>query len=81
MSYKIESFFSKDQPSPAKKYEGLVQHNFVGGHNSEENIPVDLLAESAKTVINKEGSNLALYGHNSGPQGNIDLRKFIDTYL
>ena len=33
MSYKIESFFSKDLPSPAKKYEGLVKHNFVGGHN------------------------------------------------
>ena len=81
MSYKIENFFSKELPLPVKKYEGFVKHNFVGGHNSEENIPVDLLAESAKTVINKEGSNLALYGHNSGPQGNIDLRKFLVTYL
>ena len=81
MSYKIESFFSKDLPSPAKKYEGLVKHNFVGGHNSEENIPVDKLAESAKYVINQQGNNLALYGHKSGPQGNTSLREFLVSYL
>ena len=73
--------FSKDLPSPAKKYEGLVKHNFVGGHNSEENIPVDKLAESAKYVINQQGNNLALYGHKSGPQGNTSLREFLVSYL
>jgi len=81
MTNKIENFFSKELPAPAKPYEGFVKHNFVGGHNSEENIPIDKLAESAARVINEEGQNLALYGHNSGPQGNLPLRKFLATYL
>ena len=81
MSYKIQDFFSKNLPLPSQKYSGFVKHNFVGGHNSEDNIPINKLAESASRVINKEGKNLALYGHNSGPQGNISLRNYLASYL
>ena len=81
MSFKIENLFSTGLSTPAQPYEGFVKHNFVGGHNSEENIPIDKLAESAKRVISQEGRNLALYGHKSGPQGNISLRNFLVSYL
>ncbi len=81
MNYKLESFFSEDLPAESSEYKGFPEYNFVGGHNSEKNIPVKELVISAEKVILKEGKNLALYGHNSGPQGNLALRKFLVSYL
>ena len=81
MSYKIENFFSDGLPDAINAYSGFPKHNFVGGHNSEESIPVDELVKSAERVILKEGKNIALYGHNSGPQGNLALREFLVSYL
>ena len=81
MSYKIENFFSDGLPDAINAYSGFHKHNFVGGHNSEESIPIDELVKSAERVILKEGKNLALYGHNSGPQGNLALREFLVSYL
>ena len=57
------------------------KYNFVGGHNSEESIPISELSKSAEKVIIAEGKNLALYGHNSGPQGSLLLREFLVSYL
>ena len=75
MSYNIENFFSKNLPGSVSIYSGFPKYNFVGGHNSEESIPISELSKSAKKVIIAEGKNLALYGHNSGPQGNLLLRE------
>ena len=81
MSFKIENFFSEVLPSSVSIYTGFPKYNFVGGHNSEESIPIAELAKSAEKVIKAEGKNLALYGHNSGPQGNLLLREFLVSYL
>ncbi|PPR15872.1 MAG: 2-aminoadipate transaminase [Alphaproteobacteria bacterium MarineAlpha9_Bin3] len=81
MNYKLENFFSEDLPAASSEYKGFPEYNFVGGHNSEKNIPVKELVISAEKVILKEGKNLALYGHNSGPQGNLALREFLVSYL
>ncbi|MDG2268468.1 MAG: PLP-dependent aminotransferase family protein, partial [Alphaproteobacteria bacterium] len=81
MTYNIENFFSDGLPNSASPYSGFPEYNFVGGHNSEDNIPINELAISAKKVIKDKGKNLALYGHNSGPQGNLELRKFLVSYL
>ncbi|MDB9971296.1 PLP-dependent aminotransferase family protein [Alphaproteobacteria bacterium] len=81
MSFKVENFFSEVLPSSVSIYTGLPKYNFVGGHNSEESIPIAELAKSAEKVIKAEGKNLALYGHNSGPQGNLLLREFLVSYL
>ena len=81
MSFNIENFFSEVLPSSVSIYSGFPKYNFVGGHNSEESIPIAELAKSAEKVIKAEGKNLALYGHNSGPQGNLLLREFLVSYL
>ena len=81
MSFKVENFFSEVLPSSVSIYSGFPKYNFVGGHNSEESIPIAELAKSAEKVIKAEGKNLALYGHNSGPQGNLLLREFLVSYL
>ena len=81
MSFKVENFFSEVLPSSVSIYTGFPKYNFVGGHNSEESIPIAELAKSAEKVIKAEGKNLALYGHNSGPQGNLLLREFLVSYL
>jgi len=81
MTYKIENFFAKGLPDASEAYKGFPEYNFVGGHNSEKNIPIKELVKSAESVILREGKNLALYGHNSGPQGNLALRDFLVTYL
>jgi len=81
MNYNIKNFFSEGLPSSVSPYSAFPEYNFVGGHNSEECIPVNQLAKSAEKVIKEQGKNLALYGHNSGPQGNFALRKFLVSYL
>src|SRR6056300_388458 len=81
MNFKLENFFAEGLPEASGEYKGFLEYNFVGGHNSEDNIPIEELVISAEKVILKEGKNLALYGHNSGPQGNLALREFLVTYL
>ena len=81
MSLEIESFFNKDLPVSSAKYTGMPKYNFIGGNNSKDNIPINELIESANQTLKKNGKNLALYGHNSGPQGNLSLRNFICAYL
>lgn len=81
MIFKLENFFAEGLPEASGEYKGFPEYNFVGGHNSEDNIPIEELVISAEKVILKEGKNLALYGHNSGPQGNLALREFLVTYL
>ena len=81
MSINYEKFFNADLPESSKKYTGIPKYNFVGGHNSEENIPVNHLIASISNGLTKKDNNLALYGHNNGPQGNLFLRNFICKYL
>ena len=48
MSYNIENFFSKNLPGSVSIYSGFPKYNFVGGHNSEESIPISELVQISR---------------------------------
>ncbi len=64
-------------PVPAVKYNGFPKYNFVGGHNDTASVPVEDLIVAASKVLKREGSTLATYGLQSGPQGYLKLREFL----
>jgi len=69
------------QPPPAVKWTGFPRHNFVGGHNDPEHVPVEALAAAANAVLAREGRTLATYGLQSGPLGYRPLREFLARKL
>jgi 2-aminoadipate transaminase len=71
------TLFRANLPAAAGKYNGFPKYNFVGGHNDAASVPVDELIAAAGTVLKREGSTLATYGLNSGPQGYRGLREFL----
>jgi 2-aminoadipate transaminase len=68
-------------PPPAVKWTGFPEHNFVGGHNDPEHVPVEALAAAAGAVLAREGRTLATYGLQSGPLGYRPLRAFLARKL
>ena len=56
---------------------GFPEFNFVGGHIDEPTVPVDALRKAADAVLAREGSTLATYFLQSGPQGYRPLREFL----
>jgi 2-aminoadipate transaminase len=75
------TLFRANLPPAAAKYNGFPKYNFVGGHNDAASIPVDDLIAAASKVLKREGSTLATYGLNSGPQGYRPLREFLSKKL
>ena len=71
------TLFRANLPAAAPKYNGFPKYNFVGGHNDAASVPVDALIAAAEKVLKREGSTLATYGLNSGPQGYRALREFL----
>jgi 2-aminoadipate transaminase len=71
------TLFRDNLPAAATKYAGFPKYNFVGGHNDAASVPVDELIAAAGKVLKREGSTLATYGLNSGPQGYRPLREFL----
>jgi 2-aminoadipate transaminase len=55
----------------------LPKHNFIGGNNDAEQLPVEGLIAAATAVLRREGSTLATYGLASGPLGYRPLREFL----
>jgi 2-aminoadipate transaminase len=66
-----------DLPPPAVRWTGFPPHNFVGGHNDADSVPVEDLIEAAARVLRREGKSLAMYGLHSGPLGYRPLREFV----
>lgn len=71
------SLFRKDLPPAAVKWSSFPKYNFVGGHNDAGSVPVEGLIAAATKVLKREGSTLATYGLDSGPQGYRPLREFV----
>ena len=71
------TLFRATLPPAAPKYGGFPKYNFVGGHNDAASVPVEELISAAGKVLKREGSTLATYGLNSGPQGYRPLREFL----
>lgn len=68
-------------PAPAVKWNGFPKYNFIGGHNDAKHVPVQALIDAATAVLKREGTTLATYGLNSGPQGYKPLREFLAAKL
>lgn len=81
MSFEFASILPDDLPPPAQPWNGFPRYNFVGGHNDAASVPVDDLVAAAAGVLKREGSTLATYGLESGPQGYQPLRRFIADTL
>jgi len=71
------TLFRANLPPVAVKYNGFPKYNFVGGHNDAASVPVDDFIAAASKVLKREGSTLATYGLQSGPQGYRALREFL----
>lgn len=81
MADQFQPEFRPDLPPPVKRWSGFPTYNFVGGHNDPTQIPVDDLVAAAKSVLAREGRDLAMYGLKNGPQGYQPLRNFIAEEL
>jgi 2-aminoadipate transaminase len=68
-------------PQPAAKWSGFAKYSFVGGNNDPDHVPVDGLIAALSAVLKREGSTLASYGLESGPQGYRPLREFLAQKL
>jgi 2-aminoadipate transaminase len=68
-------------PPVAPRWTGFPKHNFVGGHNDPEHVPVEALAAATTAVLAREGRTLATYGLESGPLGYRPLREFLARKL
>ncbi|WP_028465493.1 PLP-dependent aminotransferase family protein [Nisaea denitrificans] len=75
--FDFEAVVRQDLPAPAGRWNGFPDFNFVGGHNAPESIPTDALVEAATRVLQREGTTLATYSLESGPQGYRPLREFL----
>lgn len=64
-------------PPPAARWTGFPKHNFVGGHNDPEHLPLEKLVAATNAVLQREGRTLATYGLESGPLGYRPLREFL----
>lgn len=81
MSFDYTPFLRADLPAPAARFGGFPKYNFVGGHNDAASVPVADLTAAASAVLAREGSTLATYGLNSGPQGYKALREGVARHL
>jgi 2-aminoadipate transaminase len=69
--------FPAGLPPAAPRWTGRVKHDFTGGNNDADALPLDGLIAAAAAVMKREGRTLATYGLNSGPQGYRALREFL----
>ena len=69
--------FPAGLPPAAARWTGRVKHDFTGGNNDADALPLDGLIAAAAAVMKREGRTLATYGLNSGPQGYRPLREFL----
>src|SRR5580692_5476682 len=75
--FDFSGLLAKGIPEPAARFNGFPKYNFVGGHNDPTHIPIEALTEAARSVLKREGSNLAMYNLSHGPQGYRGLRDFV----
>lgn len=81
MPYDFSQVMRSNPPAAAAKFGGFPKYNFVGGHNDGDNVPVEALIRSVSETLAREGSTLATYGLNSGPQSYRPLREGLAQML
>jgi 2-aminoadipate transaminase len=76
-AFDFTPFLREGLPPAAVRWNGRVKHDFTGGNNDADALPLDGLVAAAETVLRREGRTLSTYGLNSGPQGYRPLREFL----
>lgn len=80
-AFDFEARFAKGLPAPAPKWTGFPRYNFIGGHNDPESIPIEGLIEATARVLRRRGQTIATYNQDSGPLGDVEMRKFLAEKL
>lgn len=80
-AFDFAPLFARDLPPAAQRWAGFAEHNFVGGHNDPEGIPVEALIEAATRQLRARGRELAVYTLDGGPQGLRELRAVVAQKL
>ncbi|MGZ0186763.1 MAG: aminotransferase-like domain-containing protein [Alphaproteobacteria bacterium] len=81
MPFDVVSAARNNLPAPAKPWKAFPEFNFVGGHNDGDSVPSKALADAITAALTREGSTLATYGLESGPQGYRPFRDAIAAML
>lgn len=81
MSFDYTPILPAHVPAPAARWTGFPEYNFVGGHIDDATVPVDDLRAAIDRAMAREGSNLATYYLQSGPQGYRPCREFVARKL
>ena len=77
MSFDFGPLLARNLPPAAQPWGGYPAHNFVGGHNAREAIPVEALIAGLTKQLTEKGKELAKYHWDSGPQGMLELREMV----
>ena len=80
-AFDFTPLLANDAPPAAQRWAGYPKHNFVGGHNDREGIPVKALAEAVSKQLTQIGPELATYHLEGGPQGMTRLREVVAEKL
>lgn len=81
MSFDFTPILPAHVPAPAARWTAFPEYNFVGGHIDDATVPVDELRAAMDRAMVKEGSNIATYFLQSGPQGYKPCREFVAKKL
>lgn len=76
-TFDFSGLLRTDLPAAATPWTGFPVHNFVGGHNDQASIPVDLLSAAVTRALQRDGKFLANYSLHTGPLGYRPLREFL----
>jgi 2-aminoadipate transaminase len=76
-AFDFEPMLADGLPPAAVPWSGYPEHNFVGGHNDREAIPVEALIAAVTKQLSDKGRELATYHLEGGPQGMLELREFV----
>ena len=81
MSFDYTPMLPAHVPAPAARWTGFPEFNFVGGHIDDATVPVDDLRAAMDRGMAREGSNIATYYLQSGPQGYKPCRDYVAQKL
>ena len=81
MIFDYSTVYRPGLPPTEKRWSGFPKYNFIGGHNDGASVPTQDFVNATASVLEKEGSTLATYSLESGPQGYLPLRDFLANYL
>lgn len=81
MSFDYTPLLPAHVPAPAVRWTGFPAYNFVGGHIDDATVPVDDLRAAIDRALAREGSDLATYSLQSGPQGYRPCRDYVAAKL